>query len=281
MHIILNRLSTIPAAMALLLLAACGQPFAAGDGTGEFSLLLTDAPATEAEWISVAFGRIELVPADDSDEGIVVLPESAGTLEIENVLDFQNGATTTLLDEVTIPDGTYAQIRLIVDEVEIGFGEDDVYSVFVPSGAQTGLKVNIEPPLVVEAGEGSTVTLDFDAANAVIETPPGSGNYLLKPTGIRAVSTAGTLEGTVVDVDTSAPVENAMVDVYRDGETEVLVSGQTDADGLFRFITLTEGTYDVVVSVDGYDGTQVENVEVGPGETTSLGSVELTPTTTP
>ena len=286
MHITMNRLSIVGATFALLLLAACGEPLAAGgavdDGTSEFSLLLTDAPATDAEWIRVNFGRIELVPADDSGEGIVVLTESAGT--IDNVLDFQNGATTTLVDGFPIPDGSYAQIRLIVEEVEIGFDEDGTevaYPVFVPSGAQTGLKIDIEPPLAVDAGLPSAVTLDFDAANAVIETPPGSGNYLLKPTGIRAVSAAGTLEGTVVEAGTAAPIENAIVDVYRDEDTEVLVSAATDATGLFRFITLTEGTYDLVVSLDGYGPVDVQDVVVDVDGTTVVDQVEMAPTETP
>lgn len=281
MHILVKRLSMALAAVGLLVLAACSQPLATG-GTSEFSLLFTDAPATEASRITVSFGRIELVPADESVDGIVVLTDSAGT--IDNVLDFQNGATMTLIDGFEIPEGTYAQIRLIVDDAEIAFGEgetEETYPVFVPSGAQTGLKINIEPPLMVEAGVPSSAILDFDAANAVVETPPGSNNYLLKPTGIRAVSEAGTLEGTVVDADTDLPLEGAAVDVYRDGETEVLVSATTDADGLFRFITLTAGTYDLVVSAEGYDDAPISDLLVEVDSTTVVGPVELSATQAP
>ena len=270
----LKRLLVLLSIMPLLVLAACGQPFSAG-GTSPLSLHLTDAPAADASWVRVDFGRIELVPADDAGGGIIVLTEDGGT--IDNVLDYQNGATTTLVEGLDIPDGTYHQIRLIVEDVQIGFGEEgdeETYDVFVPSGAQTGLKINVEPPLVALAGETSEITLDFDAANAIIETPPGSGNYLLKPTAIRAVSVAGVLEGSVVD--SAGPVEGATVDVYADDGTEPLVSARTEADGSFRFITLTEGTYDLMVNADGYDARLIEGVVVDVEGTTDVGAIELT-----
>jgi len=72
--------------------------------------------------------------------------------------------------------------------------------VFVPSGAQTGIKVNVQPPLIVAEGANQTLIVDFDVERAVVEravveTPPGSGNYLLKPTALRVITEMGSEAG--------------------------------------------------------------------------------------
>ena len=280
---------TIPILITLaLLLAACGTTSDDGPRTGDdaetsgFSLLLTDAPTDDAEWLSVDFGRIELVPnaeAETSGEGIVVVSEEAGT--IDNLLELDNGETHALASGVDVPDGTYEQIRLIVEDVTIGFpdGEGGTIEreVKCPSCSESGLKIDVEPALVVEGGESSRIVLDFDAAKAV-HLAGKSGKYILRPTAIRAVSVSGVLEGTVEGA-AGASVENATVAVYegaRDEGEEPVVSARTDAVGSFRIITLVEGDYTVVVSADGHGATTVETVTISANETTTLEPVVLT-----
>lgn len=253
----------------MLLLVGCGmQP----RGSSDLTVLLTDAPASEASSLNVTFGRIELVPSGESDHGIIIVSEEVGTID---VLQLRNGGIETL-GKLSIPDGVYTQMRVIVESAEIAFG-DEVYSVKVPSGAQTGLKINIEPALVAMAGEASQIILDFDAERAVIATPPGSHNYLLKPTGIRAVTASGIVEGMVVDEDTTMPVEGASVYVYTDyaSDAQPVTSTITEEDGGFKFITLVEGTYDLVVIADGYDEAIVLDVNVIAGENTNLEPIGL------
>lgn len=253
-----------------LLLVGCGTPDPSG--TSNLKVLLTDAPASEASSLTVAFGRIELVPSEDSDKGLITISEEIGSID---VLQLRNGGIETL-GELTIPDGVYSQVRLVVESAEIAFDNGaDVYDVKIPSGQQTGLKINIEPALVAEAGETSQVILDFDAERAVIETPPGSNNYLLKPTAIRAVTHSGVVEGAVVDATTVAAVEGALVEVHN-MEGELVTSTVTEADGSFKFITLVEGTYDIEVTAPGYGSQLVEDVGVVAGETASLGEINLT-----
>ena len=242
--------------------------------TGQAKVVLTDAPASEAESLMVTFGRIELIPAGGDEADRVVIAETGGSFD---VLTLRNG-TLADLGVADVPVGTYAQVRVIVDEATIDFDDgNDPYDVFVPSGAQTGLKISVDPPLVVEEGSTSTVILDFDADRAVVETPPGSTNYNLVPTGIRAVAQAeaGVVTGIVAD-EALAAVGGATVTVYPAGETEAVAMTTTEADGSFQFVGLLEGTYDLEVDMAGFLTLQVPNVSVTAGETTDVGQLTLT-----
>ena len=253
---------------ALLVLTACGtQP----SGTSTVAVQMTDAPATDADHLYVDFGRIELMPADGGEDGVQTVAEEGGQID---VLTLTNG-TVADLGEIDVPAGTYSQVRIIVEDARVEFGAE-TFAVKVPSGAQTGLKVNIDPPLVAAAGTTNLVTLDFDASRAVIETPPGSGNYLLKPTGIRAVSEAGLLIGSVVAAADGTPIEGAEV-VVTDANGEPVTSALTDADGTFRIVTLPTGVYDLEVSAEGYVPHPENDVSITAGAVTDLGVLELDP----
>lgn len=241
--------------------------------TGQAKVVLTDAPASEAESLMVTFGRIELIPAGGDDADRVVIAEGGGSFD---VLTLRNG-TLAEIGVADVPVGSYAQVRVIVDEATIDFDDgSDPYDVFVPSGAQTGLKISVDPPLVVAEGSTSTVILDFDADRAVVETPPGSTNYNLVPTGIRAVAQAeaGVVAGVVAD-EAMAAVGGATVTVYPTGEAEVVTSTTTEADGQFQLVGLLAGVYDLEVSLAGFLTLEVPNVSVTAGETTNVGALVL------
>ena len=54
---------------------------------------------------------------------------------------------------------------------------------------------DVEPePLVVGGEDAYSLTVVFDVAEAIVETPPGSGNYLMKPTAIRVINEAADLD---------------------------------------------------------------------------------------
>lgn len=262
-----------------LTLAACSGGGGGGEQqpTGQAKVVLTDAPASEAEALMVAFGRIELIPADGTEADAAVIAESGGSFD---VLTLRNG-TLADVGAADVPVGTYAQVRVIVDDATIDVGDgNDPYDVFVPSGAQTGLKINLDPPLVVEEDSSSTVILDFDADRAVVETPAGSNNYNLVPTGIRAVAQAeaGTVTGSVID-EMALPVAFATVKVYRTGNTDVVTSTTTEVDGGFQFGGLLEGSYDLEIALDGYLTLLVPGVSVTAGSLTDVGTqVLLAPT---
>lgn len=257
----------------MLLMAACNAPEPAAD-TGQARVLMTDAPVAEAQSLPVTIVGVELV---GEAEGTTAVSTETQTID---VLTLRNGALVEL-GIAELPAGTYHQVRLIVDAAAIVFSPEESYEVEVPSGAQSGLKINVEPPLVVAAGQTSELLLDFDVQRAVVETPAGSGNYLLKPTSIRAapVVSVGTVQGSVVAVPLgesglALPVSGVGVTVL-DQEGLVVTSTITEADGSFKIISLPTGTYDLEFDLVGYSLLTVEDVVVVAGEVQLVAEVTL------
>lgn len=89
-----------------------------------------------------------------------------------------------------------------------------------------------------------------------------------------ALAQTGTVTGRVTAAGTARPVAGAEVQALAVGGT-VAARAMTDADGAFRLVNLTPGTYALTVSVVGYETRRLEAVRVMAGETSMLG-VELT-----
>ena len=161
--------------------------------------------------------------------------------------------------------------------------DGETFSVKVPSGQQTGIKLFINPGLVVQGGLTSELLLDFDLSNSFVlqgnmDTPAGIKGFHFKPV-IRAVnkSTAGTLMGTVTEVTQSGTVAvgGVNIDVRKDGVS--VSSAITDADaantvpdGFYAVPGLPSGTYTIVATKDGYQTVTTENVEIVAGNRTKL-----------
>ena len=273
------RIATILALVTIVLVAGCAQQDARVEGTNRVSVLLTDAPK-DATCLLVEFGRVDLVPADGTGGGVVTVYD--GEAVAIDVLELTNGEVEVLGVAPFVPDGDYGQVRLIVESATLFFDEacdpdkDEWAEVFVPSGAQTGLKINVEPPLSLEGEEERYVLIDFDVERAIVGTPPGSGNYLLKPTAIRAFSEVGAIEGTVVAKGSESALEDVRVEVYPSGSTDdVVTATYTADDGFFAFIALLAGSYDLRFSLEDYVDAWVMDVEVVLDTTYDLGTVEL------
>ena len=98
--------------------------------------------------------------------------------------------------------GEYEWIRLKVNagrdasDSFIELDDGSIHPLFIPSGNQTGLKLN--RGFTIGAGSTHNFTIDFDLRKSVVH-PPGLGEpYLLKPV-LRLVDNlqVGTLDGTV------------------------------------------------------------------------------------
>ncbi|HSW52537.1 MAG TPA: DUF4382 domain-containing protein [Sulfuricaulis sp.] len=210
------RLAVLVSLGAILTLASCGGGGGSdGAGTGTLSLQITDGPVETAKHVYVQFSGLELHAADGqrttlyycqdpADATLTTISEGPCTTPAApkrfDLLALNSGNADFLLEDFTLPAGRYNWIRLMVDTD----GEDDSCIVLVvngeceeltiPSGAQTGLKLN--RGFDVPAGGNADFTIDFDLRKSVHVT--GTGEYMLRPTlRLADNSMTGAIAGTV------------------------------------------------------------------------------------
>ena len=193
----------------LLLLAggvACSNDTAPSE-TGTLVVRLTDAPSDDLESATIWVSEVSVNASGGADVIISSTPDVAYDL-----LDLQNGITATI-GTATIPTGTYHQVRLLVDSARVVLKAPNTFSggsntakLNVPSGSQTGIKVNISPP--VDVAEGQTVlVVDFDVSRSfVFQGPPNNPNGVQFRPVLHATVTdaAGSISGTVTPASSNA-----------------------------------------------------------------------------
>lgn len=271
-NLLQRRLSGISIALLLVFsVFVTGCDTGSDAGTGTMTVEMTDAPIDSADAVNVDIERVEVNRAGDPD-GWTTLNE---TKETYDLLNLANGATA-VIGSAALEAGTYPQIRLILAEeghsVEI---DGNVYDMKVPSGAQTGIKLNINAE--IEEDVEYVVLLDFDASRSVVQA--GSSEqvpYLLSPV-IKAKEKAitGNIEGTVEPAN-SEPVVYAIDNSGSEADTLASTVANTE-DGYFKLIGLEEGTYDVSIDPrnDNYVIENIEGVSVTVEQTNSLGTIQV------
>jgi len=253
-------------------------------GNGRLVVNVTDAPfpVEFIESANVTITKVEIRKAGDGipDESPFSVIWTGS--EVFNLLELRNGVVEELLN-LDVPAGEYDLIRLYVDEASLKVKDGDTYSVKVPSGEQTGIKLFISPGLFVRDGLTSELLLDFDLSNSFVlqgnmDSPAGIKGFHFKPV-IRAVnkSEAGTLQGTATEVvnNVNVPVGGVSVEVMKDGTAVSSALTDSDAtnntpDGFYAISGLPSGKYTVVAKKDGYQTITTENVEIVAGSMTKL-----------
>ncbi len=261
------------AATLVMIFTGCNKD----NANGRLIVKVTDAPfpVNLVESATVTITKVEIRKAGDcvSDGSpFSVLWEGSETF---NLLELRNGMVEELLN-LEIPAGGYDLIRLYVDEAGLKVKDGEYYSVKVPGGQQTGIKIFIDPGLIVEGGLAAELLLDFDLSNSFvmqgnIDSPAGIKGFNFKPV-IRAVnnSTAGRIAGLVTDKD-NVIISEASV-IVKQGDIEI-ASAITDASGIYAVIGLPSGTYSVVASKDDYETVTIDNVNVVAGNKTAVNFV--------
>ena len=260
---------------AVALLAACGG---GSDGdksqTGRLKLSITDAPMDDVQEVWVKFSAVEFKP----EGGAPVLSALTPAQSLE-LLGLRDGRSAVLVNNLILPAGRYEWIRLVVDNVP---NVHDSYvmangaecELIVPSGAESGLKMN--RGFTLPADGSVALTVDFDLRKS-LHAPPGQKSmmemctqgYLLRPT-LRLVqdSEVGAIAGTVdpllfTNVAGCAP----MVYVFSDGPNPVGTTVPDDQDniepnpvvmaepdstsGAYKATFLTKGNYTVAYTCNG------------------------------
>jgi len=217
--------------------------------TGLFTLGLTDAPVDDAAKVVVEF------------DGVALKRSGADELEFTfdsrqvDLLSLQNGASELILEDITVEAGNYQWIRLMVNaerntmDSYVELEDTNQISLFVPSGAQNGLKLN--SGFTVLAGGSVDFTIDFDLRKSITD-PRGQSDYFLKPS-LRVIDNevSGDVAGTV-------------------NETLVTAEGCSDASAVYVFDS--EVTLD---GVDDIDLAEDDQEDIGGPDPISSANVTL------
>jgi hypothetical protein len=292
-----------PVVLALILYACGGSgggsssvdnSASASNSTGILKVSVTDAPFpfSFVDSASVIIREVWVRHADGSgfEEQLLQQP-----VEI-NLVPLTGGVTAALV-EAKIPVGTYDQARLIVDAGTVVLKNNafvqngntfntSLGNMLFPSAAQSGIKVNIDPPVQVVTQLSADLTLDFDLTKSfVFNGPPthapGVKRVLFKPV-IRAINNSeyGRItvrvlgdNGTPADSSDDIILEGATVTALDQSAVDQAVTA-TDAAGL-AWLQLLPGTYDVRIEAAGYDTVLLDDKSVFVANETPLGDVTL------
>lgn len=235
-----------------------------GTGVGTLLLSMTDAPACYQQ-VNVTVERVRIHESADAADGDPGWSELV--LSPPRRIDLAHLTNGSLEDlgRVTLPAGTYTQMRLVlVDNTTSDplansvkpYGGTEV-PLKTPSGQQSGLKLNID--LVVPEGQVAHLVLDFDACKSVVKAGK-SGKYLLKPvlSAVAVLTEAGQKVRGCVASTLSPP--NTDVSLQRSGVP--VKATVPDSEGCFVLYPVPVGTYDLVVASPGHATAVMTGVPV-------------------
>ncbi len=233
--------------------------------TGDLTVQLTDAACSDIASADVWIREVYLIGGSDSTGARFTITSQAQAYDL---LDFQGGVTATL-GTATIPTGDYTQLRFVVDSARITLGNGLLFAggsasakLTVPSGSQSGIKVNFSGPVTVTSGE-TILVVDFDVCRSFVFTGPP-----LLPTGVNFTpllhamvrDVAGTIAGT-------AGPAAAKITVYGIVDDDTVAAAAADTvSGAYALRFLHPGTYTVSASATGYQTASVNNVVVAEGQ---------------
>lgn len=258
---------TLTGLAALLALAACNE----GPQLGYVTALLSDAPnpgiASATVWVS----RVYLV-GGDSAVNISTTPAQYDLLSLQ-------GGVTAALGSSLIPVGDYEQLRLVVDSARITLAGGATFSdgsnsrmLMVPSGMQSGIKVNFGGPVHVAPGQ-TVLVVDFDASRSFVFTGAGPSptGALFKPVlHATAQDVAGSVSGMVAP-DTAHARLFAIA-----GASDTVASTAADSTGAYTLLFLPPGSYTVAATATGFKSA-TQAVTVGAAQHVTGVNFTLTP----
>ena len=329
-----GRLATASFLFSLFLfLAGCGGSSGTDSGSttgaasGVVKLDLTDAPASDYSHAYVTVTGVAFhVDANAGFTGyssakavgwqVVNLPQpkTVDLAQLSNGTMFADlNGNSSLFSGMTLPVGKYYQLRIFLASTEDAYvgtvpglvynnevqlnGDATHYPLRVPT-ADEGIRVVPESPVVVTSGASTSLALDFNLNNDVLELPgnetaSGTTEFLLKPRlGYFDMGSVGAVTGKVSfgNLSTSRIVVKA--EQVKAGTNYRVVRRMTGVDktsGAFNLYPLpvfgnaTTAVYDILVRGRNVQTAIVKGVTVHkattPASGVNLGSIALQPGT--
>lgn len=232
-------------------------------GKSNLKVYLVDSPAS-LDSVIINVKRVEIhKDGSDSTSGWITINN---TLRSFDLLQLRNGASAVLGDSV-LPPGHYSQIRLILADGSYVINEGIKYNLTVPSGFQTGIKLNHE--FTLEADKLYELVLDFNVDKSIHTT--GNGKYMMNPViRVMPIVTSGSISGQVLPLEAQATVF-----AYTGSDT---ISTYPDENGFFKLMVLPQGSYNIgITPLDStvYKDSTITDVNVIANQNTDLGIIEL------
>lgn len=201
-----------------------------GGNTGRISVGVSDAPMHDAVKICIAFDQIELKPKDGPPILVEELLAAKQTINV-NLLEFPGMNAAPLLMDYEVPAGEYLWLRLGVNAAEGGTGgvndnalamecqgdesylalkNGGIHNLYIPSGAESGLKLT--GSIIIPQGGEADFTAEIDLAKSVAYPGGLAPDAIFRPT-MRLVNNAevGAITGKV---DTSLIVDGCKPTAY-------------------------------------------------------------------
>ncbi|MGI9235564.1 MAG: DUF4382 domain-containing protein [Woeseiaceae bacterium] len=272
---------TILIVASIITLAGCsGSSSSSGSGTGIVNLAVSDAPVQNARQVCIEFSEAEFKNSSSDNQVIVFNPPAKIDL-----LSFQGMNAAPLLVDVTLEAGDYQWVRLAANAAKGGNGgagagmndsecvgdgsyivtnDGAVHGLYIPSSAQSGLKLNRGFTLPV--GGNADFVAEFDLMKS-IHAPGGlDPDYIMRPT-IRLLdrTETGSIAGEVSIERATQPDCRPAVYMYAVGElpddneddlatdsidpiASSMVEMQNDGRYLYEIGPVLAGTYDLSFS---------------------------------
>ncbi|MFQ5529908.1 MAG: DUF4382 domain-containing protein [Gemmatimonadota bacterium] len=282
----------LAALVGVSVVGGCNENTGPQDNTARVTVALTDAPDAMFDEASVEIGAVSLTRAGGPH---VVLTDAGGT---HDLLMLQDGVMVDLAT-LDIDPGRYLQLRLVVLSASVTLAEGLEFAdgttsrdLFVPSGAQSGIKINLR----TADGDDASAGVDISSGETILVVDMDvSQNFKIQgssdtPAGIRDVKFTPLLRATVEDVAGSISgavtypsatpadeTEFAQITADLDPATSTVLEAMqttavttvTGADSTYTLWFLSPGTYDVsagatIGGTDFSDGPQ--SVSVGDDE---------------
>lgn len=230
---------------------------------GEIKVYVVDSPS-DYDAVNIVVTEVSVhMTSTDTVTGWTVISDSLRTI---NLLNLTNG-NFDILGTKMLDAGRYSQIRL-----KIGTGSNVVvngqmYPLNIPSGDQSGLKLNHQ--FNIEANGLYELTLDFDASRSIHVT--GNNQYQMRPV-IRVVANyiSGSISGVV-----SPSFAFAFVSTIAGSDT---ISTYANVEnGGFKFMVLPAGIYALTIKsgVNTYRDSTITGISVVARQNTNIGTIAL------
>jgi hypothetical protein len=177
-------LLTLLLGAALAPMVACDESPTSPGGMATLSVMLKDSPFSDAKALLVTFSEVSAHMSEASFQTLPFAGATSRTCDLKKLVGAQD-----VLGTGPLMPGHYTQLRLNVSSATIYFdnpssGPACAPTIAAPAGGSATVNVpsgtvRLNREFDVTANDTTTITLDFDGDQSVIQT--GNGTYQLKP----------------------------------------------------------------------------------------------------